>query len=84
MKKKEILDEVLHQLMDLKKDIRDLKMDISKILEKENISSVQVPNFYLNSNICKSCNLDISKGIVCMSTNCPNMMTVTCSTGQSK
>ncbi len=87
MKKKEILDEILAQLSDLKRDIRDLKSEILKISEKENSikfvdSNLKTFSFQrFENNICPSCKLDLSKGnVCCMSTNCPYRTNVTCST----
>lgn len=83
MKKKDILDEVLIQISDLKKDIYDLKKDIKFLLEKENnvviVGPSNISSFQrIENKICPSCNLDISKGnICCMSTNCPYRMNVT-------
>lgn len=86
MKKKEILDEILVQLSELRRDIKDLKHDVLKILEKENniklidLNSKTFSFQKLDNNVCPSCKLDLSKGnVCCMSINCPYKMNVTCS-----
>lgn len=86
MKKREIVDEISSQLSELKREIRDLKIEIQKLGELKNqLTVVGVDNQFAIQKIqgatCPSCNVNLSKGnICCMSTNCPYRMEVSCST----
>lgn len=88
MKKKEILDEILNQIQDLKKDIRDLNRNILKLIEKDSsivtVDQNSQPFIFqkIEGKVCPSCNLDLSKGnVCCMATNCPYRMEISCSQG---
>ena len=90
MKKREIVDEISAQISELKREIRDLKIEIQKLTESKSAVTVvgggSGPFVFqkLPGTVCPSCNLDVSKSnICCMSTNCPYRMEVSCSVGST-